>query len=168
MVETFTRTIAGIWTRQPTHTRRCRLSSLRVEVGVQDDGRTNHLHRGEDEDREDLARQVDGAGQNMTQRNWEIMAEIEELGLENINWSSVTIQKESSLSDLKLYSTLTKNVSNKEAILFYKASLDSTIVLEADVEETKTFDSNSVHIKPMEGKIFTFIPIFDDEERRRK
>jgi hypothetical protein len=71
----------------------------------------------------------------MTQRNWEIMAEIEELGLENINWSSVTIQKESSLSDLKLYSTLTKNVSNKEAILFYKASLDSTIVLEADVEE---------------------------------
>jgi hypothetical protein len=59
----------------------------------------------------------------MTQRNWEITAEIEELGLENINWSSVSIQKESSLSDLKLYSTLTKNVRNKEAILFYKARL---------------------------------------------
>lgn len=29
------------------------------------------------------------------------------------------------------------------------------------VEETKRFDSNSVVIKPMEGKIFTFVPNFD-------
>lgn len=34
--------------------------------------------------------------------------------------------------------------------------------LEAGVEETKRFDSNSVPIKPKEGKIFTFVPNFDE------
>jgi len=33
--------------------------------------------------------------------------------------------------------------------------------VEDGVEETKRFDSNSVVIKPMEGKIFTFVPNFD-------
>lgn len=34
-------------------------------------------------------------------------------------------------------------------------------MVDDSVEETKRFDSNSVVIKPMEGKIFTFVPNFD-------
>jgi len=34
-------------------------------------------------------------------------------------------------------------------------------IVDDSVEETKRFDSNSVVIKPMEGKIFTFVPNFD-------
>lgn len=146
----------------------------------------------------------------------------EELGLENIDWSSVTAQKEGSLSHLKLYSTLAKKLRHQEAILFGKVSINSTFVMEdtvfgltrvkkgnpgyvlainfgvenktvdmssvehipasirvmsrsiiagdvqgvetveAGVEETKRFDSNSVLIQPKEGKIFTFVPNFDD------
>jgi len=35
-------------------------------------------------------------------------------------------------------------------------------IVDDAVEETKRFDSNSVVIKPMEGKIFTFVPNFDE------